>query len=200
MNLDPPPMLENLFLESPWAVMAVCLIAVVVLLIVWRQNQKKILALLALVPLVLAGGVWLLAGAVTTDREQLIQDTQDLVAATSPLDPAALDRLIDPTATVSGPDGSVWLNANQLRPRLRSALSRVSLNDQRTRSIQAIAHDTGWGESTVIVRSDFSGGAPLNTGWHLSWHREPGTNGAWRVVEIRWLRFQGQEVQRGMMP
>ncbi len=196
-------MLDHLFLESPWAVMAVCLIVFVVLLLAWRRRRKNVLALLSLIPLALAVGVWALARAVITDREQLIQDTQDLVAATAPLDAAALDRLIDPLATVTGPDGSVWLAAGQLRPRLRSVLNRVSLNSQRTRSVQAIAHDTGWGESTVTVRSDFSGGAPgapFNTGWRLSWHRGPDTHGTWRVVDIRWLRFQGLEVQRGMMP
>ncbi len=200
MNLDPPPMLEHLFLESPWPVMAVCVVACLVLLFLWQQRRKKALGLFAMVPILIAAGVWFLAGAVTTGREQLIRDTQSLVAATAPLDAAALDKLIDPSATVSGPDGSVWLASGQLRTRLKSALSRVSLNSQRTRNIQAIAHDTGWGESTVIVRSDISGGSPVNTGWRLTWQRTPGEDDAWRVVDIRWLRFQGLEVQRGMMP
>ncbi len=200
MNLDPPPMLEHLFLESPWPVMAVCAVACGVLLFLWQQRRKKIMGLLALAPVLIAGGVWFLAGAVTTGREQLIGDTRDLVAATAPLDSAALDRLIDPAATVSGPDGSVWLASGQLRSRLNSVLNRVTLNSQRTRDIQAIAHDTGWGESTVTVRSDFSSGPAVNTGWHLTWQRGSVTNDAWRVVDIRWLLFQGQEVPRGMMP
>jgi len=193
-------MLEHLFLESPWPVIGVCAIACVVLLLIWRQRRQKLLGLLSLIPVLIAAGVWFLAGTVTTDREQLIQDTRDLVAATAPLDPAALDRLIDPAATVSGPDGTVWLASGQLRPRLHSALDRVSLNSQRTRGIQAIAHDTGWGESTVTVRTDHAGGSPVNTGWRLTWQRVPGEEGSWRVVDIRWLRFQGLEVQRGMMP
>jgi len=193
-------MYEHLFLESPWPVMVVGAVASLVLLFLWRQRRKNSLGLLSLVPILFAVGVWFLAGAVTTDREQLIQDTRDLVAATSPLDSAALDRLIDPAATVSGPDSSVWLASGQLRPRLNTVLNRVTLNSQRTRGIQAIAHDTGWGESTVTVRSDISGGSPVNTGWLLTWHRGEGPNDTWRVVDIRWLRFQGLEVQRGMMP
>ena len=193
-------MLEHLFLESPWAVVAVCLVLAVGLLLAWRNRRKKVLSLLALIPLALALGVWLLAGAVTTDREQLIQDTIDLVSATAPLDKGALDRLIDPAATVSGPDGSIWLASGQLKPRLQSTLNRVTIDAQRTRSIQAIAHDTGWGESTVVVRSEVSGTSPINTGWRLSWARGQSESDTWRVVDIRWLRFQGLEVQKGMMP
>ncbi len=200
MNLDSPPMLEHLFLESPWAVMAIGVITAIVLLTVGRQRRNKWLALASLGAFALAAGVWFLASAVTTDREQLILDTQALVAATSPLDHAALDLLIDPSATVSGPDGTVWLPAGQLRPRLRTALARVSLHGQRVRFVQAIAHDTGWAESTVTVRTEIAGGAPIYTGWLLSWHRGQEPAGAWRVVDIRWLRFQGQGVQRGMMP
>lgn len=200
MDLAPPPMFEHLFLESPWAVMAVCLIAAGLLLMAGRRRRSKGLAMLSVVALALAGGVFGLARAVTTDREQLIEDTRALVDATLPLDPAALDRLLDPAVTVSGPDGTVWLAAGQIRPRLRTALRRVSLNGQRARSVQAVTHDTGWGESTVSVRTELSGGAPIHTGWRLSWHRGKETGGAWRVVDIRWLRFQGQAVQRGMMP
>jgi len=193
-------MIEHLFLESPWAVTAVCLISAIVLLTVGRQRRNKWLALASLGAFTLAAGVWFLASAVTTQREQLILDTQALVAATSPVDNAALDRLIDPAATVSGPDGTVWLSAGQLRPRLHTALARVSLSGQRARSVQAVAHDTGWGESSVTVRTEIAGGSPIITGWYLSWHRGQETGGAWRVVDIRWLRFQGQQVQRGMMP
>lgn len=202
MNLDQPPMFDHLFLESPWAVLTVCVIAALVLVIVGRQRRSKRLAALSVVALALAVGVWGLARAVTTDREQLIRDTHDLVAATAPLDQAALDRLLDPSVTVSGSDGTVWLGAGLVTPRLSKVVSRFDVNSQRVRSVQAVAHDTGWGESTVTVRTEFSsaGGTPINTGWHLSWRRGPETHGAWRVVDIRWMRFQGQEVQRGMMP
>jgi hypothetical protein len=202
MNFDSPPMFEHLFLESPWAVVAVCVIASIVLIAVGRQRRSKRLAGVSVATLALAVGIWALANAVTTDREQLIQDTQDLVAATGPLDGAALDRLIDPNVTVSGPDGTVWLGSGLVTPRLHRVVSRFGVNGQRTRNVQAIAHDTGWGESTVTVRTDLSstGGAPINTGWRLTWHRGPETDGGWRVVDIRWMRFQGREVQRGMIP
>ncbi len=195
-------MFEHLFLESPWAVLAVCVIAAIVLVAVGRHRRSKRVAALAIIALILGVGVWGLAKSVTTDREQLIQDTQALIAATAPLDGAALDRLLDPAVTVSGPDGTVWLDSGRVTPRLHKVVSRFGVNDQRARNIQAIAHDTGWGESTVTVRTELSsaGGTPINTGWRLSWHRGQGTDGAWRVVDIRWMRFQGQEVQRGMMP
>jgi len=220
MNLDPPPMLEHLLLESPWAVMGVLLIAAFVMALASRRKRSKAVALCALATLGLSAGVFVLAKAVVTDREQLIQNTHALIGATAPLDPVELDRLIDPQATVSGPDGTVWLNYDQIRPRLDRVVRRFGVQSQRIREAQGLSHDGVWGESTVIVRTQASGsgGMPVNTGWLLTWHKDqaPGTDsignpggnsggnsgggGGWRVVDIRWLRLNGQEVIKGMMP
>jgi hypothetical protein len=217
-------MLEHLFLESPWALAAFFVLVAGVLLRVGRQRRGKLFALLAAVALALAVGVFVLARAVTTDRERLIEDTRALVDATAPLDLAALDRLIDPAATVSGPDGTAWLSAGRVRARLQQAVGRFGVNSQRVRDVQAVAHDTGWGESTVTVRTEMTsaGGAPVNTGWRLTWRQDAvsggdtggrsggdiggdaggdsGGGGGWRVVDIRWMRFNGREVDRGMLP
>jgi hypothetical protein len=215
MNLDPPPILEHLFLESPWAVTGVLLAGALTVVLISRLRLNKIKGLCVLAMLGLAVGVFVLAKAVTTDRERLILNTRQLVSATGPLDPAELDRLIDPRATVSGSDGTVWLNYDQVRPRLKRVVGKYGVRSQRVREVQAIAHDGGWGESTVIVRTEASGssGIPINTGWHLTWEKtqtpqessggksggESG-DGNWRVVDIRWMRFNGQEVTQGMLP
>lgn len=221
MNLESPPVLQHLFLESPWALMAFFLIVAGVLFTVGRQRRSKPWVVLAAVALALAVGVYALARAVTTDRERLILDTRGLIAATAPLNHAELDRLIDPAATVSGPDGTVWLGAGQVRARLKQVVSRFGVNSQRVRGVQAVVHDTGWGESTVTVRTvmNSAGGTPVNTGWRLTWRKDAitgrdtadtggksggggggDTGGGWRVVDIRWIRFNGREVNRGMLP
>ena len=194
-------MFEHLFLESPWAVMVVLVVAAVMLFSAGNKRHHKGLMIGAAVALTLAVGAYLLAQAVTTGREQLIRDTQSLVAATAPLDPAVLDRLLDPNVVVTGPDGSVWVNAGQVMPRLRSAVDRFTINSQQVRSLQAVAKDSGWGESAVTVRTDISGSGsgPVNTGWVLSWRRDPVAD-TWRVVDIRWMRFNSMEVQRGLLP
>lgn len=194
-------MFEHLFLESPWAVMVVLAVGAVMLFSAGNKRHHKGLMIGSGVALALAVGVYLLAQAVTTGREQLIRDTQSLVAATAPLDPAVLDRLLDSNVVVTGPDGSVWVNAGQVMPRLRSAVDRFTINSQQVRSIQAVVRDNGWGESALTVRTDISdsGTGPVNTGWVLSWRHDL-TSDTWQVVDIRWIRFNGVEVQKGLMP
>lgn len=203
-------MFEHLLLESPWAVMVVCVVAAAMLFSAGRRRKNKGVQAGGLAALVLAAGVYLLARGVTTAREQLIVNTGALVAATAPLDNAALDRLLDPSAVVSGPSGAVWVNAVQLRPKLNQVAQRFDIGDQQVRAVDAFARDDTWGESVVTVRTDPGGAGAVNTGWRLTWRRDPSTGdtsgvggvsgGGWRVVEIRWMRFNGLEVQQGMMP
>lgn len=213
MQLDSPPMFEHLLLESPWAVMVVCVVAAAMLFSAGRRRKSRGIQAGGLAALALAVSVFMLAKGVTTARERLILDTEALVAATAPLDNAALDRLLDPSAVVTGPDTAVWLNAVQLRPRLNQVAQRFGIGDQQVRTVEAFARDETWGESAVTVRTEAGGAGPVNTGWRLTWRRDDagddsgggsgdgsGGGGGWRVVEIRWMRFNGLEVQQGMMP
>lgn len=211
MQLESPPMLELLFLESPWAVMVACLVAGVILFSTGRRRRKRGLLFGSGVAFGAAVGVYALAGAVTTDREQLINDTRSLVAATVPLNSAVLDRLIDPSAVVTGPSGAIWLGPGEVMPRLERTLNHITIDSQDIRRINAVAHDDVRAESIVTVRTDAggSGVGPINTGWRLSWQRlpidnssegTPGGEGVWRVVDIRWMRFNGLETPQAVMP
>lgn len=199
MQLESPPMLQVLLFESPWALMVVFTVTGLILLSAGQKRHNKGLMLGAAGALVLAVGAYLLASSVTTDREQLKQETRDLVAATAPLDNAALNRLLAPNVTVTGPTGDVWVKAGQVLPRVQHVLQSNPLNSQSIRSLDAAAHDNGWGESAVTVHTDINGGNSLNTGWLLTWEKAPG-EGTWRVVDIRWMRFNGVETPRAMLP
>lgn len=212
MDLDSPPILDQLLLESPWAVIVTCLVVGVILFTTGQRRRKRGLQFGSGIAFGVALGAYALAGMVTTAREQLIIDTRDLVAATAPLDMPVLNRLIDPNVVVTGPDGAVWLEAGRVIPRLERVLENITINSQDARRIQAVAHDETWGESVVTVRTDANGSGvgPINTGWRLSWQRthESGSSigeasgawGGWRVVDIRWMRFNGLDTPRAIMP
>ena len=208
MQLDSPPLFANLLFEAPWPLMAALVIVSVAFSFAARQKRSKPLLAVSVAALLLSAGVYVLAMSVTTEREKLLNSTRELIASTSPLDSQKLDRLIDPSATVSGPDGTAWLTYEQIGPRLKSVVGRFGVQSQRVRDLQALTHEGDWGESSVLVRTEASGagGMPINTGWYLTWQKSvsPGagadSGGTWRVVDIRWMRFNGQEVSRGMLP
>ena len=107
MQLDSPSLLDVLLFESPWAVMIVCLVAALILFMSGQRRQKTGLLIAGFVAIAIAGGAYLLSNLVTTDREQLMTNTRNLVQATAPLDSAVLNRLVDPNAVVTGPNGGI---------------------------------------------------------------------------------------------
>jgi len=197
MQLDPPPLLPHLLLESPWALMVVFAVLGVILLTTAHRKRQKSLLIASIGCLGVAVGVYMLAQSVVTPREQLLKDTKSLVYATAPLDSAVLERMIAPSAVVTGPDGSVWVEAGQIRSRLEHVLKRVPIDQQQIRSLDAATQDEQWGYSTVTVRTH-TGSNPVNTGWRLTWRHE--SDGRWRVVDIRWMRFNGMDTPQGILP
>lgn len=199
MQLDSPPLLQVLFLESPWAVMVVCAVVGLILFSSGQKRHQKGLMLGGGAAILAAAGVYLLASAVTTDREQLMQNTRDLVAATVPLDDAALSRMLDPGVVVTGPNGGIWVKAGDVLPRVHRVLNRYPLQSQSVRMLDAAVHENGWGESAVTVHTEAAGSNSVNTGWLLSWEKTLGDD-TWRVVDIRWMRFNGLETPSSMLP
>ncbi len=200
MQLDSPSLFDVLLFESPWAVMIVCLVAALILFMSGQRRQKTGLLIAGFVAVAIAGGVYLLSNLVTTDREQLMTNTRNLVQATAPLDSAVLNRLVDLNAVVTGPNGGVWVNAGDVLPRLNSVANRRAIASQSIRYLDAIAHEGNWGESVVTVHTEAgTGSGQVNTGWRLRWERN-GDDGAWRVVDIRWMRFNGVETPQSILP
>lgn len=192
------PTLTNLFLEEPLMLSLALLGVAIVLGFVARQRNRPRLLVGAGIALVLAGGVWVLATAVTTDRDRVMQHTRDLVFATAPLDTDVLDTLIDPNATLRGPDGSIWLEHDPFRLALALAVRQWGVETQAVRKMQAGVDDRGNAATRFEARTTFSQGTglPVRTVWQLQWRQDPAGN--WRVIDIQWLEFQDREPSEGM--
>lgn len=196
MNLSPPPMWQSLLLESPLP-LVIALVAVAVTLRVMARRGGRPgprLNYAALGALILAMVVFAAAHLVVTGREALIARTEALAAATSPLDRNALGDLIANGAVVTGPQGQPWLDYDSIRPELERTLERFPIEGHGVRGVAAETTKGSRGRSVLDlstqVRSEYFGG-PVRSEWGLMWEKQ--SDGVWRVVEIRWLRFQGQD-------
>ena len=202
-RIPQPPMddsrsLTNLFLEDPLMPSLALLGVAIVLAIVARQQNRPRLMAGSAIALVLAVGVWVLATAVTTDRETVMQHTRELVLATAPLDTNTLNTFIDPNATLRGPDGTVWLEHESFRLALALAIKRWAVKSQAVRGLQAGVDDRGNAVTRFEARTTFEQGTglPVRTVWQLQWRQDP--EGNWRVIDIQWLEFQDREPSEGM--
>lgn len=192
------PTLTTMFLERPLSLSLALLGVAVVLAVVARQRNRPRLLIGAGIALVLAGGVWGLAAAVTTDRERVMKNTGQLLEATAPLDVNTLNSLIDPNATLRGPDGTVWLEHDSFRLALALAVKRWGVKSQALRGLQAGTDERGNAVTRFEARTTFTQGTglPVRTTWQLQWRQD--AEGNWRVIDIQWLEFQDREPSDGM--
>ncbi len=193
MNLSPPPMWQSLLLEEPLPLVIALLAMAVVLRVMASRKRDGRLNYAALGALALAAGVFVLAHLVVTDREAIIARTEALVAATAPLDAATLGDVLARGAIVTGPHGQPFLDAGQINAELERTLQRFPIESHAVRGLAAQSTSGTRGQSIVGLstqaRTDY--GLPVRTEWGLFWQKE--SDGAWRVIEIRWLAFQGRE-------
>lgn len=194
MNLTPPPLWQEWLFENPWPLVIVLIVLAVVLRLMatrsrrprgYRFNYAALGALLA------ALGVYLLTVFVETDRERLVDRTRQLVAATAPLDTAAIDALIARGAVVTGPAGETWVLYDDIRPELERAVGRHGIARHALRSLAADVVSSVRGRSLLSLSTTTDDlGLPIRTQWLITWRKEG--DGTWRVIELQWLEFQGQ--------
>lgn len=190
-----PPLLMHLLFESPWPVVGVLVVVALGLGIAGSRRANGRLQLAGLVTLVLAGGVWLLAWVVTTDREAVLGQTRRLVQATAPLDLAAVRSLVDAEAVVTGPGGGVWYDWSDAQRLLVRTLERWPVQEQTIRGLAGeVEGDTA--RTAIDLRTTLAdAGLPLPSTWLITWRRGPADD--WRATEIRWLTLRGTEPQKG---
>jgi len=195
--VSPPPLWQSLLLEQPWpAVIALIAVAAVVHLAA-RQRTGWAWRAAAPAVLLLAGGVWLLAHLVPTDREALLARTEALVHATAPLDTGTLDAILAPSVVLSGPRGDPWFDRTDLVDRLENARGRLSGFEHAIRGLGAEADDAGRGISVLDLRTRVpaSGNLAVASKWTLYWRKDDA--GRWRVTEIQWHELLGRDPELG---
>ena len=162
-----------------------------VLRVLGRRRGQPTAVRLSWLAFALAIGVNLLAYFVETTREALIERSEALIAATSPVDPVALEQLIAPDAALLGPDGTRYDTLDVAG--LTRRLERYDLPVNALREVAAEGRSSTAGSSTVDVSSQL-GGYPQRTVWRIDWRRDVNTPGRpWRAVAFTWLEWNRRE-------
>lgn len=197
-----PPLVGHYLLEQPLpTVAALLLLTGLLALAAMRRGHKGLLIGSLIAGPLLAACVWAAATLVATAREQVMHLTKELGAATSPLDPAALDRLLDGDAVLLGPEGGTWLTRTQFDPTIRLVLDRYTISSNQTHVLGAdvVGQKAGGQRARVLIDvatrfdSDLYGQRPILTRWLIEWVRPGGSTGpnAWQVIRVRWLEHPG---------
>ncbi len=175
-------------LENPWPVVVGLLAVSAVLRTVGKRRDQKGLTRASWIALLLGIGVYAAATLIQTDRETLIQQTEALVAATSPADEAALTPLLADRAVLMGPGGDVWDNLTG--PFIAEELREHDVQENTLRMVDASSLRRGVGISTMDVSSRLAG-YPMRTQWEVQWQKDP--QGRWRITGLKWLSFNQQD-------
>lgn len=191
-NWPEPPLLSSLLLENPWPLMvALAAVAVGMYLVAGRRDDRR-LRMLTAVPLVLAGGVYGLASAVTTDREQLEANTLALAeAVTEPFDLETLKALTTEDARLLR-----W-NREQLIAIARAAADRVTLDGYTVTNLMVEPPSEQYGRTYIAALGRAAtrrGGGSFRTRWMLRWRR--GEDGKWRLSEVEKVHVNNRSADR----
>jgi hypothetical protein len=202
MELNEPPLWENLLLENPWP-LALTLV-VVAMGLLWHgiTRDDKRARRLSPVAAVAAVAIWTTATFTTTTREILIDRTEQLVRATQPpRDVATLTALFDPQARVLGARGDLWMRSGDkvARELARSCdLFDVRGHWLRMRGAEVTGPDRG--RTRFVVNTSLGGafaGRPVRTQWLLTWKQA--SDGQWYISTVQWLDLQGGDPPQGIV-
>ncbi|MEM7626313.1 MAG: hypothetical protein AAF333_12015 [Planctomycetota bacterium] len=179
--------LTSILFENPWpAVIALLGVSSVLRLVGKRQEQKR-LVIVSWAALVLGLAVYATAALVNTDREVLIERTEALVAATSPVDEPTLRAIFAENAVLLGPEGDLWDDLDAVF--VAQELDEHGVKDNQIRLVDARSPRPGVGVSTMDVSSRILG-VPQRSTWELAWQKD--ADGRWRITSMKWLTFNRQ--------
>ena len=196
--LADPPLLEHLLFEKPYPLVVLFVVAAVVLLWAGARGQRRGMMLTAGMMVVAAAAVGVLAGVVETQREKLIAATEQLVERVAEGDIRQLRRTLDRRAFVSYYDGSVWLNYDQIFPKLKEVRKTYAPQRHRVGHIRAEVREGRYGRTDFNVQTVLkTSSRPINTKWRLTWEAHKGD---WRVTRIHWLRFEDRRTSSAIAP
>ncbi len=193
--LPDPPVLEAYLFENPWPLVGLLAVLALIVLVLLVQRDKARLGLAAAGALVLAaGGAFLTARTVQTDRETIRARAHELVDAVAAVDVGALDDLLAPDMTYRGiPVASGEWNRQQTIDNVERYIGGVpGLTSHDTRDVQVLLQGPNVAVSqirVVVVPKTFE--VSQGTWWRVDWARE---NDRWRVTGVRPLWIAGRNL------
>ncbi len=197
--LPSPPLLERFLFEQPLLpVIVLAVLAIVAAIAFARLGQRRRGVLVASVLAVLAGAVFATAALITTERERLLERSEELIGATAAVDTTALERMLSEDARLqtSGDIERVLASIDgrgeiidQAQSRLRH---RFQINEWQILDRQATIDGPNVGRTLVRVGVDSDSFSRTHySWWRLHWELD--ADGQWRCFEIepRWIQFVG---------
>ncbi len=197
--LPPTPLLERFLFEQPLLPTAVlAVLAVIAAVAFLRRNQRKRGLIVAGVLAVVAGGVYLTATSVTTERETLLDRTEAVIGATAQAQGPILQDMLTENAllrtsgaiarvlpSVEGRDEIITKVEQNLGGRYR--VTRWEILDR-----QATIDGPNVGRTLIRVGVEAEAASRTHySWWRLHWERGP--DGVWRCFELEplWIQLVG---------
>lgn len=187
--IQDPPFLEHYLFENPWP--GCIALVVVALAIVFTQRgglSRKMMIITSSI-LVAAGGLYLTAMLVMTEREELVQVMKEFARRAEEDNIESLRPMFDSNAVLTDENGKVIITAGLLFSALESTvqghgLTRHAINDAKAEMRSKNTAQT-WIRVSTKVAAD---GGSHPTEWLIQWRRD---KNQWKVTEMRWLTYRG---------
>ena len=177
-------MSEYLF-DTPYWLLALLAVVGVGLLVSANARQEKRLARAGAGVLIAGILLALVSYFVQTDKEKVLGRSKELVAAVEKKDKAALDKLLHPGVTLSGPQ----LTKDRIIEVAVEKVEQYRITNVKLSAEEPVRRSSGVIEvsGTVTANPEALGmGGNTPTDWRFVWVRTPE---GWRVREIIPLKF-----------
>lgn len=189
MPIDDPPILEHFLLEQPWPMVGLLLIVAVAVVVINRASLTRKAILSAVACLLLAMIVYLVAKAVVTERESLINAAAELAQQVETGQADAIRKSLDEQAVITDPAGRVLVASNLILSIIEKKQAEYDFGSHTIADARAAINSVGSGKTYLRVRSTMGQGGTESTEWLIDWRRDK--DGRWRVRELRWLKWRG---------
>lgn len=195
--LPSPPPLVHYTVENPWVLAGllglVSVVCLYLLLTARAGKHARAVAVAAAASVFTAVAVILAAQIVTTQREALIQQTRQLIAATAAADTAELGPMLGSSLALRVLGTSVALSREQTLDLVRRYPGQQTRVDSHTiTESQATLDGPNVARTQVHVRVRSNDATlydvPVGTWWMIEWRR--GEDG-WKVTGLRCLHIDG---------
>ncbi|MFZ4574746.1 MAG: hypothetical protein ACOYN0_10140 [Phycisphaerales bacterium] len=190
--LPGPPFLEGWFFESPLTPAILLVVAGIIGFGTFRAKGQLGRARAALAAgVVLPAALFVLAAAVTTQREQLRRLASDLVGATAAADAQRVSGMLGDTCTLTEPMTRRELGREELLDAISSRIPGFEIAEHSVKAAQASVENDRFATVQIKVFVNSRAGGPNNSWWRLDYEKT--AEGRWVVIRIRPLAISGVE-------